>query len=401
MAKATAICTCKTCGKTFEMTATKSNMREARRWEAWAEETYTECYDCETERKARENEEAAKASGWAALEVGSPRQISWANNIRHDLMDQFFALGDDEIWFRSGMRGADPEMPGRILKECAERFMAEHLDARYWIDNRSGYAIEAAIVAMATEAMKAEEAKAEEAEEATVEETSTENVEAADNAAPAQPVTVAEPQEKRHDGTVEITFTDKLVAAKYRKDDAFRSLAKNLSFVWDSNTLTWRLPIGPTTGAPRDRAAELGNHLLNAGFAIRIADPEVLTAAVSGSYEPMTFRWISALQPQECFFIKWAYSDDLYSEAKSLPGARYVKPGVTVPSSEYRAVMDFASTYGFRFTPGAQALISRQQAATRVVEPAPARKPEYDERPLAAILDSSCEVLDDLKDDNT
>jgi len=285
--------------------------------------------------------------------------------------------------------------------------MAEHLDARYWIDNRSGFVVYKAIVAMATEAMKAEEAakaeeaKAEDTKAEATEQTATEaTADQPENAASLEAVTVAEPQNKRHDGIVEIILADDLVSAKYRKSDAFRKVVKELSFVWDPNSLTWRLPIGATTGTARYCAAELGNHLLNAGFAIRIADPSILAAAISGSYEPMSFRWISALQGTDCFFIKWAYGEDFYYKAKSLPGSRYVKPGVTVPASEYRAVFDFAATYGFKLTPGAQALIAKQQASVRVVTPAPSPKPVYDEHPLSDVLSSSADIIDDLKDDD-
>lgn len=46
MAKATAICTCKTCGAKFEKTAIKRNRSECDSWEAWAVETFDECPAC-------------------------------------------------------------------------------------------------------------------------------------------------------------------------------------------------------------------------------------------------------------------------------------------------------------------------------------------------------------------
>lgn len=56
MAKATAICTCKVCGKKFEKTATKHNRKEADEWEAWAEWSITLCPECwKKEQRKKEN----------------------------------------------------------------------------------------------------------------------------------------------------------------------------------------------------------------------------------------------------------------------------------------------------------------------------------------------------------
>lgn len=54
MAKATAICTCKTCGAKFEKTAIKRNRSECDSWEAWAAETFDECPSCWGKRKREE-----------------------------------------------------------------------------------------------------------------------------------------------------------------------------------------------------------------------------------------------------------------------------------------------------------------------------------------------------------
>lgn len=60
MAKAHAICTCITCGSTFEKTADKRNRAECDSWEAWAVENFTECPTCYG-RRMREAEKATPA----------------------------------------------------------------------------------------------------------------------------------------------------------------------------------------------------------------------------------------------------------------------------------------------------------------------------------------------------
>lgn len=57
MAKATATCTCATCGRTFTVTALKANRRDANSWESWAADHYDECNDCRDKRVAAERAE--------------------------------------------------------------------------------------------------------------------------------------------------------------------------------------------------------------------------------------------------------------------------------------------------------------------------------------------------------
>lgn len=59
MAKATAICTCATCGDTFRKEKACYNRREADEFEAWAVDNITECPSCYGKRMA----EAEKAEG--------------------------------------------------------------------------------------------------------------------------------------------------------------------------------------------------------------------------------------------------------------------------------------------------------------------------------------------------
>lgn len=87
MAKATAICTCATCGAEFEKIAFKRNRTEANEWEAWAVANIDECPDCYRARLAAERDaenraamEDAKATGLPSL-TGSDKQIAWATTI--------------------------------------------------------------------------------------------------------------------------------------------------------------------------------------------------------------------------------------------------------------------------------------------------------------------------------
>ena len=93
MAKAIAYCTCSACGREFTKETVKSNSREARSWESWAEGHFTECPECEAVRiKKMHDEENAKASAAADAAglpelLGSPKQIAWGTTIRQKMLD--------------------------------------------------------------------------------------------------------------------------------------------------------------------------------------------------------------------------------------------------------------------------------------------------------------------------
>lgn len=132
MAKATAICTCKHCGETFEKVAIKRNRREADSWEQWAADAFDVCPECE--RKQREEEvaraaEEAKASGMPEL-TGSPKQIAWAEKIRVDLMARFAAY-----WEQAKVACDDQETLKRI-DQVINYILQNKAKTGWWIDNR-------------------------------------------------------------------------------------------------------------------------------------------------------------------------------------------------------------------------------------------------------------------------
>ena len=132
MAKAVATCKCKICGTTFEKVAVKRNTREADSWKAWAERTFDICPACEDrqyEEKAARLAEAAKASGMPEL-TGSPKQISWAEQIRSDQMKKI------DAYLEQAKVACDAETLKRIARVL--NYIRQHkAKASWWIDNRN------------------------------------------------------------------------------------------------------------------------------------------------------------------------------------------------------------------------------------------------------------------------
>ena len=378
MARARAICKCATCGRTFEVIAYKNSSREARSFEEWAADHITECNDCaEKRRAAKRAEENAKAAseaqenGWPEL-TGSEKQVAWATTIRQQQISEL-------------AEKVKPEA-AMVYSECINDLVQAHTSAAWWIDNK-GYPFCDIVVKMMQDRIDHPEKTS--ARKADLE---------AEQHAKEDTATIAEPVERRHEGIVDIRAAETVVSATYRRYDDFRELVKALGYRWNAESGAWCLSIGIRTGTAQERAAELGNKLLNAGFSIRIQDAETLKNAIEGNYQPMTHRWVAATHEGK-FVITWARDDSFYDMARKLPGARYVSPGIQVPKREYEAVLDFAETYGFSLTPGAQALVEEMTSRKHVVVPAAAHDAQYDEHPLEEVLNSSRDVIDDLKDE--
>lgn len=161
MAKGTATCTCKYCGKTFEVSKTCYNRSDANNWESWAEAHYDECPECREARIQRERDaenqksaENAAAAGYPEL-TGSAKQVAWANTIRDKFLSGEFA---EENFTAEGKR-----FRAWLIKTQTK--------AADWIENRFSLMTWAEKL---TKVYTAEKAKAEQADAEVSEETAEE-----------------------------------------------------------------------------------------------------------------------------------------------------------------------------------------------------------------------------------
>lgn len=410
MAKAYANCTCETCGAKFEKIMYGNNRHDADSKAEWAAGHFTECQECEEKRvrAEREAENAAAAieaqeSGLPAL-TGSEKQAAWATSIRQKIYDTFTAALDERE-----RRVAENEAAGKKVsraKESCRRvrlflrwLISEHTAAHWWIDNRESLSapITDILAHFQADFLKWHEANA------TVSAPAPETPDESELRKAAETEMIIAPETRKHPGAADIVVTDKEVTAIYEKDDDFIAIAKRLGYRWNAARRVWRKAIGERTGAAPERAAELGNNLLCAGFAVRIANPEIRKAAVAGDYAPEHMRWIWMAQGEAYrnkLLISWGREDDFYAKAKALRGARYDKPDVSVPLKNWEEVLDFAQAYDFRVTSAAQAAIDAQRAAVIIVSPAPVKAAAYQEHDPAEILKSGAGILEDLTDED-
>ena len=98
MARATAVCTCRECGNTFEKWTTKHNRREADAWEEWARQNFDLCPDCYKAQKQEESKALglvaeARLDDTAALLKGAAEVVIVIVNGGYERKDELKAAG--------------------------------------------------------------------------------------------------------------------------------------------------------------------------------------------------------------------------------------------------------------------------------------------------------------------
>lgn len=140
-----------------------------------------------------------------------------------------------------------------------------------------------------------------------------------------------------------------------RRDD-FAALVKRFRFIFPNGC--WSRVI-PKSADILDRAAEIGNELLCAGFSIQVDSSQVQSRVLDRSFVPEAFKIIKRAISGTyagCFAIEWPKTADCYSEAMKITAARYADGTVYVPGEHFAEVEDFAELNDFWMSPAAQDL---------------------------------------------
>jgi hypothetical protein len=346
-----------------------------------------ECWERHLEeRRQKANEESKKLAKEMELPelAGTPRQISWANTLRQELIEKFTNLSEDEETIKEISDLYELDLTKEKVIDIRDYIIESKISSSYYIDNRDRYIVKI-IEDEIKDALKPDEEKH---QEKLIEKEKIESI--------------VYPEDKVTDVPVEISFTAEEITLKFKKNEDFRLLVKGLGYYWDSGV--WCKELDYTTGDYRNRVAEVGNKLLNKGFPIMILDKKIRDKAIKGEYEKEHTRWIYARTKGEHkgkLSIKWeGYNESLYKTARSLPGSRW-DSAVMVKVEYYKEVEEFAELYDFKFSKGARKLIDEYKKEIEKIEtviPA-AVEEEKNADGLEAILNSSTDILEDLIDD--
>jgi hypothetical protein len=370
------------------------------------------CDDCRekqfAEKRRRENETAASANADAGLPalVGSEKQIAWAESIRSEIFkgmkiptrEEFdarvkalTAAGKYELALDEARRAGFDDALHAFECQVAgcDRIRAE-TSAHWWIENRDR---RWSVLAM--------ESARKIAQESGVKDDTTEAAAAAAEATvrPESPLTETVAEIRVMESSVEVVFPEK-------REDFWQIVKKQLGYTWADSC--WRRKLSATEGTPADRAAEAGNRLLGAGFAVRIFDEAVRANAIAGRFLPECTRWVMKRTSGEYsgwFAITWKEdSHALYQAARKLPGSKWSKPSVVVPPEQFEQVLDFAELYEFNLSDAAQEIEAearRVRDAALTAQPVRVEadeKPQPGARPKKLAVPEAVEVADEFKD---
>lgn len=162
------------------------------------------------------------------------------------------------------------------------------------------------------------------------------------------------------EGVVKIKYNDKntLLSAAYIKDNDFIQIVKSLDYKWDGSN--WTKEINEYTGAIDDRAAELGNRLILAGFTVQFVTEDSKELAITGTFKKENDRWIKYLSRENALAISWnGRNDNFYKNAKKLPGAYWELGRMLVNIEFYQKVQTFAKKMQFSFSKAATDAIAQ------------------------------------------
>ena len=353
----------------------------------------------EREKKNKKAMELAEKMELPSLE-GTEKQVAWANTLRQKFIEKMEKIDKEELkWevknyileeFRKVYKEKGEEYARKVfclegIEKTKLYILENYKSAVFYIDNRHKRVTDILLKHM-EEVFKTDEEKV---EEQIIEEIKKESIVIPKNAISNVPA--------------EITALEDKVTVKYDKDYKFIDIVKELGYKWSGTV--WERNITNFNGPAEDRAAELGNVLLNNGFTISILDKNIRQMAIDGTFKQEQKKWIALRTKGEYknwFSISWGkYDNDLYQSARSLPGSKWDKPSIMVRLEHYIEVEEFARLYDFKLSPGAIKAIEEYKKQLKEIEKVTPIEIEKEESKdgLEEILKSNADILDDLKED--
>lgn len=201
---------------------------------------------------------------------------------------------------------------------------------------------------------------------------------------------------------VELRKNGNYLEAIYPKNETFKQIVKELSFSWSSSNYCWRREIDEYNGSFDDRAAELGNLLLNAGFTVQFPTNESKEMAINATFSKEQERWILWNDKKQSLKIFFERDSKIYKYAKMLPAAEYSNLGILVKPQYFKEIFDFAECYDFSFSKKAKAILEKAKEEYNRINcvQVEQKEPVEDIDKLEEILKKGGGIITDLMEDD-
>ena len=359
------------------------------------------CPDCWKKQQQEKAEQFSKENELPDL-VGTEKQVAWATRIRSEMVrsmnDRFENLQSclDNTKGDGEERTKLAETLDLELKEFA--CLVQETSSRYWIDNRDAFP---------SQLLKSKEPDAKRSPDQIAVEQEQAEIKAAEEAVAKAKRVMAEPENRESGVIVSIDVRDGCVYARNNKLEWLQDFYHTRQYVWNRDAGAYTHKTADYLGTAEDHAAELGNLLLNEGFAVEFPNAEIRDKAVNADYEPEVFRYICVRDNDpERVRIRWGnrynfYGTTLYEKARDISGARVDKTfsEIAVPVKSYRELEEFAKLYHFIYSPAARKALDDYKATVEIVAPAAALKVDLT-TDLSSMRNMETDILAKLRDED-
>lgn len=191
-----------------------------------------------------------------------------------------------------------------------------------------------------------------------------------------------------------------IVMVKTFKDRTVIDLCKENGYRWGGSY--WRKRIDNFTGSEIDRMAQIGNSLLEEGYAVEFDNEESKKMAITASFEKEVTSWIAWNEKEKKASLFWRGSNDgLYHQAKKISGAKWKDGRFLIPIAKHAELIEFAEIMGLGISDVFLEEVEKfkQEVLKKTVKVTAVEEEEETDK-LKEILNSSTDVLDDLKDED-
>lgn len=377
------------------------------------------CPECEKihrqELKNTEYEMALKEAQELHLPQleGTEKQVRWALVLRSEILKKIDRINYTEFipeeksdveMIKNRLQGLDKFFSEET--SCAENienivymFFLGNTKASWWIENRNSFDFQASMRCILSILRTASREGIN-----VIDDNIVDDIDDAEIDEITQEATVY-PDDITTKAIATITFNDSMVKMTSPKDDVIRDVIKGMGFRWDRELRLWFMSIGTVNAPAAERAAELGNKLLNAGVPIRIYETDVREKAINGDFEPEYPRWLilkgSGKYAGYIGIVAKDTDATIRDKIRILPQAKEYGHVFFVAPRFYEDIEDFAELFAFKTSDKAKAALDRERSIyekSRRIAPKVADEIKVDKDGLTDILKSSKEVLDDLRD---
>lgn len=167
---------------------------------------------------------------------------------------------------------------------------------------------------------------------------------------------VVKPDEAKHEGVVKIYRDNATIKLDYEKNQDFINIVKNAGYKWDGTTWGMKIINSKIQGEFKDRRIEIGNILLNSGFAVGFEKLEEAEKAIDGDFIKAPDKWVIIDTERDGDYIRmgWKTNDErMLKEALKIKYSKKINDScviIRLSMYNYNNILDFAQNNGFSLT---------------------------------------------------